>query len=91
MTQSIDCRSTKELIQISCQMIMEEELETSSDGKVVSHLEIYLESMYENSCNMRPFLNFIESLERGLTYKEAVEASSFNSAIKRYFLILLCY
>ena len=63
MTQSIDCRTTKELFQICCNMIMEEELETSEDGEVISHLEVFLESMYECGCNMRPFLNFIEALE----------------------------
>lgn len=86
MTRSIDCRSTKELMQISCALIMEEELDDVLDGEITSHLELFLESMYEVGCNMKPFLSFMESFEEGLSLEKAVEESLFCQSTKRYLL-----
>ena len=65
MTQSIDCRNTKELMQISCSLIMEEELDEVLDGEIISHLELFLESMYEVGCNMKPFFKFCRKFRSG--------------------------
>ena len=66
---------------------MEEELdEVFEDGEIISHLELFLESMYEVGCNMKPFLSFIESLEIGLSYEKLVDSSQLSQSVKSYLL-----
>ncbi|MBF0440355.1 MAG: DUF3050 domain-containing protein [Oligoflexales bacterium] len=76
--------SGKEAIRIISEMILEEEVDDIGNGRLLSHLELYLEAMKSINCDMSSVFVFFDNLEIGMPLENALKKSNFSREVVKY-------
>ena len=76
--QPLNSDPFKEALRLINELILDEELEAAPDGKITSHLELYLDAMEDLNCDMVPILGFFDLLESGVGQQKALRGAGFS-------------
>lgn len=75
--QPLNSEPFKEGLRLINELVLDEEVDDLGDGRIVSHLELYLEAMEEIGCDMAPILGFFDLLESGIKPRTALRTANF--------------
>lgn len=84
VSQTLHNEAFKEAFRIMHEIVLEEELDFSDEGRIVSHLELYLEAMREMDCDLSWVFGFLDDWERHVPPLEALGRSGFPDSIKEF-------
>ena len=71
-------------IRLISEIILDEEVDDLGDGRILSHLELYLEAMEDLGCNMTPILAFFDLLDEGIGSEKAFDFVNFPDEVVSY-------
>ena len=77
LSQPLNSDPYKEVIRLIHQIVLDEEVDQMGDGRITSHLELYLDAMEDIGCNLSPILTMFDLLENGIPAKKAIRSSGF--------------
>lgn len=66
------------------EIVLGEESDEVSPGRILSHLELYIEAMEEIEADVTPIRSLIDALRRGASAREALLASRAPDAARRF-------
>ena len=66
LSQPLNSEPYKEVIRLINQIVLDEEVDQMRDGRIISHLELYLDAMEDVGCDLTPILTMFDLLEGGL-------------------------
>ena len=76
--------SNKEAVRLISEIILDEEVDDLGDGRLLSHMELYLQGMQSLDCDMSHVFSFFDLLERGNSPERAARKSRFQSEVLEY-------
>ncbi len=82
--QPLSSGEQKEATRLIAELILEEEVEEQEDGSLMSHMEIYLESMQDLGADVGPIMSFLDMLESGISLADAIDKAGFPEAAQHY-------
>lgn len=66
------------------EIVLDEESDATSDGRHLSHFELYLEAMAWAGADRNPITNLLDSLQRGLSLESALASTDLPPGVGRF-------
>ncbi len=83
-SQPINTEPYKQVLRLINEIVLDEQVDQLPDGRIVSHLELYLEVMEELDCNMDSVFTFFDCLESGMKPKLALRSVEFPVEVSKF-------
>lgn len=80
-SQPLNTEPFKEVLRLINEMVLEEQVDDMGDGRIISHLELYMEVMEELGCDMGPIFHFFDLIESGVKPHLAIASCGFPEEV----------
>ena len=84
LSHPVQSEPFKEAMYLMSEIVLDELVEAQADGSFHSHLELYLDAMYDLGCDTQRVNLFFEQLERKTPVKKALQMAGFAGEAQVY-------
>lgn len=81
---SLRGESDKEALRLVSELVLQQEVRELPDGRLVSHMELYLEAMQEAKCDLTGVINFLDMLENNVPPTVALDEAGLAAETVKY-------
>lgn len=83
-SRPLNSEPVKEALRLINEIVLDEQVCEHADGRIVSHLEIYLDGMAHLNCDLFQIFGFFDLLETGVEPLKALHSMDFPEEVRSY-------